>query len=90
MARRFVVEGEAGTAVADLDEATLVPDPPHRGLGRRRGHGDRGVGRLERVARQHVLEVHEQELLVLLLVVEAEDNAAGGFGGGRGGFEEAR
>jgi hypothetical protein len=74
--RQLVVEGEAVAAVADLDQPTLDVDPAHPV-----GVGDRapgaGVGGLERVEREHVLDVHQQQLLVLLLVVEAQLDGVG-------------
>jgi hypothetical protein len=57
--------------VTNLDEPALELDPAQRvGSGRRERRA--GIRRLEGVDRQHVLDVHEQQLLVLLLVVEAE------------------
>src|SRR5580658_7939377 len=72
MPRELVVEGECGTLVADFYSASLMFDPA--GLWWRFSlcaalvvlavDGSQGI------ARQHVLNVHEQQLLVLLLVVK--------------------
>ena len=77
MARPFVVEGEVRPRVTDLGVAAVH----RRELQRRdRAHGGvrlacvDGIGG---VARQHVLDVHEQQLLVLLLMVQAQDDERG-------------
>ena len=52
-----------------------------------RGPSQSKVGRLQRIARQHVLDVGQQQLLMLLLVVAAELQQvpdAGPVAGGRG------
>jgi hypothetical protein len=70
--RGLVVEREAATLVTDLDQAAGVVHPSGRCVIRR--HRDRRgtIRGPQRVRCQHVLDVHEQELLVLLLVVETE------------------
>jgi len=76
----FVVEGKARAGVADLDQATVLRQPfqRHGGLGRgvggrcRRSRLGRPVHRLQRVARQQVQQVGEDQFLVLLLVVQAQ------------------
>ena len=67
----------------DLDQAAGVLDP--RGRVGLTGFGDldRRVGGLERIARQNVLDVHEQELLVLLLMVQPEIDEVRDFRGQR-------
>ena len=72
VAWEFVVEPEPVLGVSDVDEAAGVLDPRRGPGGARLVEGHRGVSGLHGVARQHVLDVHEQQLLVLLLVVEAE------------------
>ena len=70
----FVVEREARSAVADLDDAAGVVEPLCRLL--TTGHpahvGTRGVRGLSVLMRQHVLDVHQKQFLVLLFVVEAK------------------
>jgi len=58
--------------VPDLDLAALVLDPPERRRLPTLGCGEVGVGGQERAGVEDVLDVHEEELLVLLLVVAAE------------------
>ena len=60
--------------VPDLDEPAVVRRRICIGSASARDAAERrlDVGRLERVAREHVLDVHQQQLLVLLLVVQAE------------------
>ena len=73
MARALVVEREAGAVVADLDDAAAIDvDPAAAARGRARAADAGCVDGVERVAEKHVLDVHEQQLLVLLLVVQAE------------------
>ena len=74
VARRLVVEGECSrvSVVPDLDEPARELEHLHRsGLGKR-GRRRVDVERVDRVVEEHVLDVHEQELLVLLLVVQTE------------------
>ena len=73
MHRELVVEAEAHAAMAHLDGTAVVLDP----AGLRRCHAGRGapacdVHRMQGVSRQDVLDVHQQELLMLLLVMQAE------------------
>ena len=72
MARPLVVEGEAAAGVADLADRFVEAQPLER---RRRrvvdGRG-RAIHRLERVEREQVLDVGEDELLMLLLVMQPE------------------
>ncbi len=58
--------------MADLDQAAVEVQP----LQGWRGQGGRGlgrrIGRSQRVGPEHVLDVHQDQLLMLLLVIEAE------------------
>ena len=73
MARTFVVEGKAVAGMADLDQAALEVDPARRGVSREVGGAARWrIGRLQRIERQHVLGIHQDQLLMLLLVIEPE------------------
>ena len=81
----LVVEGELVAGVADAHDAARVlgPSRDRRGaVGDRRLERELAVRRAERVARQDVLDVGEQQLLVLLLVVEAERDKEGDLVGG--------
>jgi hypothetical protein len=73
MARRLVVVTEAVADVADLGDPAREALPA---LGRRRcvggARGGLVVAGLQRILRQHVLDVGEHQLLVLLLVVQAQ------------------
>ena len=72
VARPFVVKGEGGAVVADLDQPALAGAPLDR-RGRRRHRRRRiGVGRTQRIAGQHVLGVHQDQFLMLLLVMQPE------------------
>lgn len=74
MAWPLVVEREAAAVVADVRDPTGHVRPALReGVGRGVGVGrPLDVDRLEDIAREEVLDVHEEQLLVLLLVVAAE------------------
>ena len=72
MSGEFVVEAEPVPPVADRHRATVVSRPGHHRWGCGRGGGGGGVGGLQGIAGQHVLDVHQQELLVLLLVLDAQ------------------
>ena len=77
VAGTFVVEGEPVTVVADLDDAAVVLDPRagvRSGRSRRRasGQGSAPYAGRRGLQDEHVLDVHHQQLLVLLLVVQAE------------------
>jgi hypothetical protein len=86
MAGQLVVEGECPSAVADLDLTAHVRDPPDLGdraaiVWRRQS---RCVRREGGIAPQHVLDVHDEQLLVLLLVVQPELDQLGEIGSRRG------
>jgi hypothetical protein len=72
VAGALVVVGEPATAVAHRHDAAGPIDPTERAGVGRTGRRAGEVGRAQRVAREDVLDVHEEQLLVLLLVVEAE------------------
>ena len=65
-------EADAFAVMADLDQAAVEVQP----LQGWRGQGGRGlgrrIGRSQRVGPEHVLDVHQDQLLMLLLVIEAE------------------
>ena len=75
MARPFAVEREAVAGMADRGDARLALEPFHGGKLRnftrdcRFGLPDR---RAERVLREEMLEVGEQQFLMLLFVLDAE------------------
>ena len=71
VSRQLVVEAETVARVADLDQPAFDVDPPEV-VGLAHLARATGVHRLQGIAGQHVLDVHEEQLLVLLLVVEAE------------------
>ena len=66
--------------VTDLHEPALVFQHPHRTRRRHRHQRRLDVDRVDRVVEEHVLDVHEQQLLVLLLVVQAEHGQRGEVG----------
>lgn len=72
MAGAFVVEGETVAVAAHFDEPARMLDPRLPRCLAGTGWPKRGAGGLQRVVRQHVLDVHQQQLLVLLLVMQAE------------------
>jgi hypothetical protein len=72
VARSLVVEGEAGTAVADPAHALLEALEAERRRDRPRRLGKRAIGGPQGALAEGVLEIGEHQLLVLLLVVEAE------------------
>jgi hypothetical protein len=72
VARHLVVEGEPLAGVPDLAEAARLRDPARLARADRRERPLLLVGRFERIAREQVLEVGEDELLVLLFVLQSE------------------
>ncbi|MNP16199.1 hypothetical protein D3C76_1085860 [compost metagenome] len=77
MARRLAIEGETVAAVADaLHAAGEAMPAQRRGRDRRRRRQVAAIDRVQRVLREDVLDVHEQQLLVLLLVLQAQLDAA--------------
>jgi hypothetical protein len=74
----FVVEVEQRRVATDSNDTACVIGPPHRGnrSGILRLGSLVGIGRVERVARQQMLDVREEQLLVLLLVMKADLDAA--------------
>src|SRR5437870_13920621 len=73
MTRCFVVERKAVAVMPDFHETLAELDPGHGRSARtcyRRAH--RYVRGSEWIARQHVLEVGEDQLLMLLLVVHPQ------------------
>ncbi len=72
VARALVVVREGPPVVADRHDAAVVVRPPRIVDQRRPGPRELAVGRVQGVARQDVLDVHDQQLLVLLLVVQTE------------------
>ena len=68
----LVVEREAIAIVPDLDDPAVVVDPPGSGHRRAVAPWQCAVRRAQRVAREGVVDVHDQQLLVLLLVVQAQ------------------
>lgn len=77
MARRFVVEAESVAGMADLLHAAVERYPVWLGRGRRHRRRAFEVCRLERIAREQVLEVGDDQLLVLLLVMQTQLDALG-------------
>ena len=83
MARQLVVEAERAVerrVVAHIEQPGIEAEPAQR---LRLHRGDRpapGVGRLQRVARQQVLQVGEDQLLVLLFVGQAQRDQRFDFG----------
>src|SRR6185312_8697448 len=69
MARPLVVKGEGLADVTGLDQAALEIDPAQRRACRAR-RALRSVGREQWVQRQRVLDVHQDQLLMLLLVMQ--------------------
>ena len=74
MARTLVVEGEPSVRVADRDDPRVEPAKaslPARGRAQRFRRG-RQIWRAQRLRPEHVLDVGEDQLLMLLLVVQPE------------------
>ena len=81
--RSRAVEGKARTVVADLDDSSFEISEEEcrqdRGLNRHQGRV--AVGWSDRILREHVKDVREQELLVLLLMVASELDQIGDVAG---------
>jgi hypothetical protein len=58
--------------MADFDEPALEPHPGERRSGASLARPRRVIGRFQRVHREDVLHVHQDQLLMLLLVMESE------------------
>ncbi|CAM8770751.1 hypothetical protein NCM_01976 [Burkholderia pseudomallei] len=76
VARPFVVEREAAPVVADLDDADRPRQPAHRAVRTPRvGRGRRIVAAVrgqQRIERERMQDVRQDQFLVLLLVMQAE------------------
>ncbi len=68
----FVVEGEPSAGMPGLDQPTFELHPFQRHRRHRHQRPARPVHRRERVARQQVQQVGEQQFLVLLFVLQAQ------------------
>ena len=78
--RSFVVKGKRSSLVSDLHDATGMGGPAIWLVARRNGFGRRGtIRRPERIAGEHVFDVGEQQLLMLLLVVDSQLDDPGDF-----------
>jgi hypothetical protein len=72
VARLFVIEAKSSAAVADLAYSIGQCDPCHRSRTRGRPGAGRDISGFQRIARQQVLQVGDDQLLVLLLVMHPE------------------
>ena len=74
MPRQLVVETEAAAGVADLGEPAgeFAGTRAARRAALAAGPGAARISRLQRIAREQVLDVGEQQLLMLLLVMQAD------------------
>ena len=72
VARPLAIIGETVAVMAGLDETALVADPFERPLLRQADRLGRPVGGQQRIVRQRMQEVGDQQLLVLHLVMAAE------------------
>jgi hypothetical protein len=73
VARPLIIERETGTGMADLVEPAGELDPSGRRRARRhRIWARRLIGRQQRVDREDVLDVHQDQFLMLLFVLQAQ------------------
>ncbi len=72
VARLLVVEGEARSIVADEPDAAGELDPVENGVRVSAVPDLAVIARVEGVQRQQALDVHQEELLVLLFVLDTE------------------
>src|SRR5262249_50671548 len=77
---KLVVKRKSISRMAAVNEATVELTPTRWRFRRYFGGKRRPVERFERVTRQHVLDVSQHKLLVLLLVVETEEDGELNFG----------
>jgi hypothetical protein len=75
MARCFVVEGEALAFKADVIQPFGKFQPGRRRRSCSPGDGRSTVDRMQRIQREQILEIGQEQLLMLLLVVQAEHDA---------------
>jgi hypothetical protein len=75
VARLLVVEGEGGSVVPALTDSPRVFEPAHARRITRLCRPPRRIGGIKGIREEITLDVHEQQLLVLLLVIEAEREA---------------
>src|SRR5258708_18338136 len=73
VARGFVVETEIVAGVPDFAQTTFERNPARLACADRRQRPLLLVGRLQRIAREQMLRIREDELLVLLLVMQAQE-----------------
>src|ERR1700722_1619444 len=69
---QLVIEDETTSLESELAQSTIMFDPCARNRGRSLLRSGNPVGRLRKILGKHMLDVHEQELLVLLLMIETE------------------
>src|SRR6267143_4978179 len=72
MARLLVIEGEIATRVPELAQAAFETDPSRIACADRSERPLLLIRGLLRIAREQVLQVREDELLMLLLVMQAQ------------------
>ena len=72
MARPFVVEGEVSTVIADLHQPAFEFAPGQRFSRPRVPRLRRTIGWPQRVHRQRMLDVHQDQFLMLLFVMQAK------------------
>ena len=82
MARTFVVVGESTTVMADFDDCLLEIDKMvgtdrqavRRKFRRARRSRPTSKHRIERILREHVLDVRNKQFLMLLFMINAQNN----------------
>src|SRR5579864_3543373 len=72
VARTLIVKGEICALMADLNEPTGELDKSQRSRLGSPTPARRLIGRQQRVQREHMLDVHQDQLLMLLLMMQAE------------------
>ena len=80
MARRLAIKGKTCTGMADLDDALGTADEFERRGGCCTRQRQMTVDRAQRIQREQVLDVGQQQFLMLLLVIETERHQGMEFG----------
>src|SRR5260221_9086504 len=89
VARGFVVETEFLAGVPDFAQTFFESNPARLACADLRQRPLLLVGRLQRIAREQMLRIREDELLVLLLVMQAQFDQGAGLCGKAVGGEQA-
>src|SRR5215471_5692851 len=74
MARTFVVVGESTTIISDFDHCLLEIDEARQNLRpTQRARATWSINWIERILREHVLDIRDEQFLMLLFMMNAKN-----------------